>query len=73
MARRGRTGSAQALYIILHYLVLRRRWCPVKLGLTAGGNQGHAYLRYVDPGLLYTDGGTLIFRATRPGSIYGEE
>ena len=55
-----------ALSTLLHYvLMLEYDWCPVKLGLTTNADTEHAYMQCVDPGQLYTEGGTVIFRCRR--------
>ena len=55
-----------ALSTLLHYvLMLEYDWCPVKLGLTTHADTEHAYMQCVDPGQLYTEGGTVIFRCRR--------
>jgi uncharacterized repeat protein (TIGR04076 family) len=56
-----------ALPTILHYaLILEYSWCPMKLGLTKGEDQDHAYFQCLDPGKPYTNGGTVIFRVKKP-------
>lgn len=55
-----------ALSTLLHYTtILERNWCPVELGLTVDGDEGHAYMQCVDPGEPYTEGGTVIFQVRR--------
>ncbi len=55
-----------ALSTLLHYTtILEHDWCPVKLGLTTENNLHHAYFQCVDPGVPYTDGGTVIFRCRK--------
>ena len=55
-----------ALSTLLHYVtILEHDWCPVKLGLTRSEDPEHAYMQCVDPGLPYTDGGTVIFECSR--------
>ena len=52
-----------ALTTILHYsTILQHNWCPIDLGLTTEKDKNHAYLQCVDPGIPYTNGGTVIFR-----------
>lgn len=55
-----------ALSTLLHYMtVLENYWCPVKLGLTTDEDPGHAYMQCVDPGIPYTEGGTVIFKCKK--------
>jgi uncharacterized repeat protein (TIGR04076 family) len=55
-----------ALSTLLHYTtILEHVCCPVKLGLTTENNPHHAYLQCVDPGVPYTDGGTVIFKCRK--------
>ena len=57
-----------ALSTLLHYVtILEHDWCPVKLGLTTPEDAEHAYLQCVDPGMPYTEGGTVIFECCRRG------
>ena len=55
-----------ALSTLLHYVtILEHDWCPVKLGLTTPQNPDCAYMQCVDPGIPYTDGGTVIFECRK--------
>ncbi len=57
-----------ALSTFLHYVnLLEHDWCPVKLGLTRAEDPEHAYMQCVDPGLPYTEGGTVVFQCRRLG------
>lgn len=57
-----------ALSTLLHYVnLLEHDWCPVKLGLTRAEDPEHAYMQCVDPGLPYTEGGTVVFQCRRLG------
>ena len=62
-----------ALSTLLHYVnILEHDWCPVKLGLTRAEDPEHAYMQCVDPGLPYTEGGTVIFQCHRSGDKAGK-
>ena len=68
-----RTGAlcTHALSTLLHYAtILEHDWCPVKLGLTTPEHPKRAYMQCVDPGMPYTEGGTVIFECRR---IEGEQ
>lgn len=55
-----------ALSTLLHYVtILEHDWCPLKLGLTTPQDLEHAYLQCVDPGIPYTEGGTVIFECRK--------
>ncbi len=64
----GKTDAlcTHALATLLHYTtILEHDWCPLKLGLTKPDDPDVAYLQCVDPGMPYTDGGTVIFKCRR--------
>jgi len=55
-----------ALSSLLHYVIaLDEGVDPRKLGLSKESE--NAYIRCVDPGQPYTDGGTVVFRCRRIG------
>jgi uncharacterized repeat protein (TIGR04076 family) len=62
----GRTDNVciHALPSLLHYVVaLREGVDPRVLGLSTDGR--NAYIQCLDPGLPYTEGGTVIFKCYR--------
>lgn len=60
------TLCIHALPSLLHYAtILEHHWCPVELGLTTDEDSDHAYIRCLDPGRPYTEGGSVIFRIER--------
>ena len=57
-----------ALSSLLHYVIaLEEGVDPVKLGLSKPQDREYAYIQCVDPGVPYTDGGTVVFRCRRIG------
>jgi uncharacterized repeat protein (TIGR04076 family) len=55
-----------ALSSLLHYvLVLERGADPVDLGLSKPDDRDNAYIQCVDPGMPYTQGGTVVFRVRK--------